>query len=195
LPLDVMDRAAHELAGLEPGALRFTPAQPLSPGHARRWTSTARLVQDQLSSPDGVASHPLVHRGLVDMVAAAALTAFPNTAMPRGCIAGPGDTRPAAIRRAVAYIDAHASLPITVTDVAEACGSSPRALRLAFRRHLDTTPTGYLRRVRLDGPHRNLRAGRGPTIAEVAARWGFPRPGRFTAAYPAEYGQLPALPG
>jgi AraC-like DNA-binding protein len=195
LPLDEVDRAAWELSGLEAGGLRFTSARPLSPEHAAMWRVTVGLVRDHLATPHGLASHPLVHRELINTVAAAALAVFPNTAMSRGYVPGPGDTYPAAVRRAVAYVDAHASLPITVTDVADACGASPRALHAAFRRHLDTTPARYLRRVRLDGAHRDLRAatpGEGVTVAEIAARWGFPRLHRFTAAYLAEYGRLPA---
>ncbi|WBB73957.1 hypothetical protein O7602_30675 [Micromonospora sp. WMMD1128] len=31
-----------------------------------------------------------------------------------------------------------------------------RALQLAFRRHLDTTPSAYLRRIRVDVPREEL---------------------------------------
>jgi AraC-like DNA-binding protein len=194
LPLAVVDQAAHELTGSEPAGLRFMSARPLTAALAQLWRSTAVLVREQLSVPHGLAVHPLVHSQLIDVVASAALTVFPNTAMTRGYVPGPGDARPGVVRRAVAYIDAHASLPITVSDIAQACGSDARALSAAFRKHLDTTPTAYLRRARLDGAHRDLRAGApdvGPTVDEVAARWGFARPDRFARAYLTEYGCTP----
>ncbi|MEU1390940.1 MULTISPECIES: helix-turn-helix domain-containing protein [unclassified Nonomuraea] len=56
-----------------------------------------------------------------------------------------------------------------------------RAIQLAFRRHLDTTPLGYLRRIRLYHAHADPRAadpGRGDSVAAIAARWGFAHPGR-----------------
>jgi AraC-like DNA-binding protein len=196
MPLDGMDRAAHELTGLERGGLRFLAARPVAPGYAHTWTATASMVRDYLHSPDDPVSHPLVHQQLVDAVVAAALSVFPNTAMLRGYVPGPGDTRPTAVRRAVAYIDAHASLPITLTDIAGASGTTAWALRAAFRRHLRTTPMAYLRRVRLDGAHQDLRAaspGRRSGVLEIAARWGFGRLDGFTAAYLAEYGCLPSV--
>ncbi|MGY1732142.1 hypothetical protein ACI798_11550 [Geodermatophilus sp. SYSU D01045] len=45
---------------------------------------------------------------------------------------GGGAVAPVVVRRAVAFIDGHASLPISVTDVAHAAGVGPRALQLAF---------------------------------------------------------------
>jgi transcriptional regulator GlxA family with amidase domain len=81
-----------------------------------------------------------------------------------------------------------------VAEIARAASVTPRAVQLAFRRHLDTTPTAYLRRVRLEQAHRQLRdatPGDGITVAEVAARWGF-TPSRFTERYRAAYGVLPS---
>jgi AraC-like DNA-binding protein len=193
LPLDVVDRVAVELTGLERGALRFTSARPLSPAHVPLWRATASLVRDHLCQPAGLAWHPLVHRELTSLVADVALSVYPSTAAPRDYVPGPGFVHPAAVRRAVSYIDAHASLPISLTDIAESCGTSPRALRAAFRRHLGTTPTGYLRRVRLDGAHHDLLHADPATesVSAIGARWGFASPDRFTTAYLAQYGCLP----
>ncbi|MGY1710312.1 helix-turn-helix domain-containing protein [Geodermatophilus sp. SYSU D00758] len=69
-------------------------------------------------------------------------------------------------------------------------------MQLAFRRHRNTTPTAYLRQVRLAQAHRELRdatPGDGVTVTAVAARWGF-TPSRFTERYRAAYGVLPAPP-
>ena len=68
-------------------------------------------------------------------------------------------------------------------------------MQIAFRRQLDTTPMAYLRRVRLDRAHEQLRAadpGQGTTVTTVATRWGFASPSRFTADYRAAYGELPS---
>jgi len=64
-----------------------------------------------------------------------------------------------------------------------------------LRRHLDTTPSAYLRRARLDRAHQQLCAaspGDGVTVTEIATRWGFASPSRFTASYRDTCGVLPS---
>ncbi|MFB9895286.1 helix-turn-helix domain-containing protein [Planobispora takensis] len=50
--------------------------------------------------------------------------------------------------------------------MARAVGTSPRAVQYAFRRHLGTTPTGYLRRARPERAHRDLQAA-GPATGRT----------------------------
>jgi AraC-like DNA-binding protein len=90
-------------------------------------------------------------------VAATALAVFPNTAMGEPTIEDRRDAHRGTLRRAMAFIEAHADQDISIADIARASNVSTRAVQLAFRRHLDTTPTAYLRRVRLDHAHRDLR--------------------------------------
>jgi transcriptional regulator GlxA family with amidase domain len=155
----------------------------------------ARFVHQQLADPAAGATHPLVEAQLVELVAATALVAFPNTTMSSGYLRSPGAVGPVVVRRALAFVDGHASLPITVTDIARAAGVGPRALQLAFARHLGLTPMAYVRRVRLEGAHRELQAAdptTGDTVAAIARRWGFAKTDRFTAAYRAAYGVAPS---
>jgi transcriptional regulator GlxA family with amidase domain len=65
-----------------------------------------------------------------------------------------------------------------------------RAVQLAFRWHRDTTPTDYLRRVRLDHAHHGLLAAdpARDSVTAVAYRQG---PSRFAAYYRAAYGVPP----
>ena len=56
-------------------------------------------------------------------------------------------------------------------------------------------PPDRLRRVRLEGAHRDLVTGdptTGDTVAAIAARWGFAKAGRFSTVYAAAYGQPPS---
>ena len=102
---------------------------------------------------------------------------------------------PITLRRAVAFIDDNAELDLTVSDIARAASVTPRALQLAFRRHLDTTPLRHLRRVRLARAREDLlsaTAGDGHTVTAIAYRWGFPSPSRFAEEYRATYGDLPS---
>jgi transcriptional regulator GlxA family with amidase domain len=154
-----------------------------------------RFVHQQMADAGSGLAEPLVAAQLAELMAATALAAFPNTTMRSDHLRSPGGVAPAVVRRAVQFVDAHASLPITVTDIARAAGVGPRALQLAFARHLGCSPTAYVRRVRLECAHRELQAAdptTGDTVAAIAARWGFAKPDRFAAAYRAAYGAPPS---
>jgi transcriptional regulator GlxA family with amidase domain len=73
---------------------------------------------------------------------------------------------------------------------------STRDLLRAFRAHAPAgvTPSGYLRRVRLDAAHADLVAAdpSRDTVRSVALRWGFPDPGSFARWYKAARGVPPS---
>jgi transcriptional regulator GlxA family with amidase domain len=98
------------------------------------------------------------------------------------------------VQRAVGFIEANADIDITIADIARAAGVTARAVQLAFRRHLDITPAGYLRRVRLDQAHRELQAADPDhgSVTAVAYRWGFSSPSRFASYYRRAYGVPPS---
>jgi AraC-like DNA-binding protein len=127
-------------------------------------------------------------------LAATVLATFPNSALTDPTGTDRADAHPAALRRALTYIDDHADEPVTVAEIAAAAHITVRALQYAFRRHLDTTPLAHLRRVRLAHAHHELLAADprdGTTVTQVAVRWGFAHPGRFAALYRAAYGRSP----
>ncbi|RKR87634.1 AraC family transcriptional regulator [Micromonospora pisi] len=195
LPVEVLNRVADERAGCGlAGGLRFEAMTPISRAMARYWRSTVSYVHRELVAPGSTLSSPLIQATTTDLVAIAALSTFPNTTMTLGPARDSERVAPTALRRAVAYIDAHAAEPITLTDIAAAARVGPRALQQAFTRHYDTTPTNYLRRIRLEHAHRQLQsagATRGETVASIARRWGFAHPGRFAAAYRRQFGRTP----
>lgn len=106
----------------------------------------------------------------------------------------PPYTPSSTVGRAVTFIEEHAHEDMSVADIAAAAFVTARAVQLAFRRYLDTTPLGYLRQVRLEHAHRQLlSADPGcTTVTAVAAGWRFPNSSRFSAYYRAAYGQPPA---
>jgi AraC-like DNA-binding protein len=194
LPFDAVAEAAAP-SGITPEDLRFEAMTPVSPAMTCFWRSTVGLVDRELAAPDSALAHPLVQASSISMLAAAALSVFPNTAMTAAQRPGPGRVEPAALRRAVAFIDAHADQPIALSDIAEAAGVGARALRHAFTREHETTPLGYLRTVRLERAHRDLQAAdptRGGTVAAIARRWGFTNPGRFATMYRRTYRHPPS---
>ncbi|BFU43303.1 helix-turn-helix domain-containing protein [Krasilnikovia sp. MM14-A1004] len=191
--LDVLLRVAREQTGLDASQVRFTGVQPISAAGRRHWRATLDFVRRGLYA-DTLAA-PLVLAAAEQVVASSLLAVFPNTTMTTEAHTPRGPAVPAPVRRAMAFIDAHASEPITLTDIAAAARVLPPTLQAACHRHRDTTATAYLRRARLQHAHEQLLAaqpGDGTTIAVVAARWGFPSPHRFAAYYRQVYGRPPA---
>ncbi|GAB2581186.1 hypothetical protein Aab01nite_58180 [Paractinoplanes abujensis] len=194
LPLRVVTRIAGRAGVAEPD-FRFEAMTAVTPEANRQWLATIAYLTRLLSGPAESGIPALLLDAAIDATATAALSVFPNTTMTAGYTPGPGQVAPAAIRRAVAFIDAHVAEPITLDQIAAAAGLSTRALQAGFRRHYDTTPTGYLQKVRLEHAHRDLQTADpadGATVAGIARRWGFPDHSRFSAAYRTTYGQTPS---
>jgi AraC-like DNA-binding protein len=193
LPLSTVTGLADRV-GVAEADFRFESMTATTPAGNRQWLATIAYLTRLLAGPEQSSLPELLLDAAIETAATAALSVFPNTTMTLGYTPGPGQVAPAAIRRAVAFIDAHAADPITLDQIAAAAGLSGRALQAGFRRHYDTTPTRYLLKVRLEHAHRDLQAAdptTGATVAGIARRWGFPDPSRFTAAYRASYGQPP----
>jgi AraC-like DNA-binding protein len=192
IDMAVLDQVA-DITERKPVPLRFTAFQPVSREAAGHWKRTVDYFIDTISQPE-LAACPLVRGPAMRMVAGAALTTFPNTALR---LPGARDERDASsitLRRAVAFIEQYPDRDLSVADIAAAAYVSTRAVQIAFRRHLDTTPMSYLRRVRLDRVHRALLAadpGSGATATAIALDWGFVNYSRFATLYRATYGVAP----
>jgi AraC-like DNA-binding protein len=175
------------------GPVRFTGYHPITPAAADQWRATRAFAAETLADPE-TAAQPLITGNLARLLAAVTLATFPNTT--EADEAGPdrADATPDALRRAIAFIESHADADIGLAEIAASAYVTPRAIQYAFRRHHDSTPMAYLRRVRLDAAHRELLAaapGDGATVTTIAARWGFAHPGRFAASYRRAYRQTP----
>ena len=204
LPLSVIADAAAESgragttssdAASTGATVRFLGTAPVDAAAERYWSGLVRFAYQQATATGSALNNPLIRAQLVRTLAGGALATFPNTTMTTDYLPGPGQVGPATVRRALAHLHAHAAQPLTVADLAVAAGIGVRALQLAFVQHVGCTPMTYLRRVRLDRAHQDLRAGdptTGDTVAAIAARWGFAHPGRFAAAHQAQYGTTPA---
>ena len=195
VPRALVEAAAVQAAGTAAADLRFESPRPVSAAAARRWSAFIELATGPVLTEDSLLSHPLLAAELARTAAVTALHTFPNTALAVSCQRGPGWTGPGPVRRAAAFIQAHAAEPVTLEQIAAAAGVSARAVEYAFRSHFDTTPTGYLRRVRLERAHGELLdAGpaAGVTVALVARRWGWASPSQFTKAYKQHYAKPPS---
>jgi AraC-like DNA-binding protein len=196
-----LDPRALEAAVLDVGGaessegvaiVAFLDLVPSTRRAAQLWSRTVELVSLIAAGPTR-AQTPLAVAELTRLVAHTVLTTFPNAtwAEPQHASSAQ-DATPGSIQRAVAYIESSAADSIGLADIAAAARVSPRALQYGFRRHLDTTPMAYVRRVRLSQARASLlSADDATTVAEVAGRWGFYNLGRFAADYRTAYGERP----
>ena len=159
-----------------------TPAQGL-----RR---LLRLLVEELGSPAPFAGSGAASRSFTDLLLYTLLQAVPHSHSGRLARAGGGPAVPGTVRRAEAYIRAHAGEPMVLHEVADAAGCSVRGLQLGFRRHRDTTPLAAIRHARLEAVREALRSGNAAsTVTDLAERFGFTNPGRFAQLYEAAFGE------
>lgn len=173
--------------------IQFTGCQPATAQDARRWLSAYSFVRDYVRGTPA-ADQPLVTGAAARLLAATALSVFPNNTLADPTVEDRHDASPPTLRRAVVFIDDNAHRDISIADIAAAAFVTTRAVQLAFRRHMDTTPMDYLRRVRLAHAHRDLVTAdpAHESVTAVAYRWGFPNPSRFAILYRQTYGVPPS---
>jgi AraC-like DNA-binding protein len=191
LNLAELDRVAGPA---QDGPVRFTSLQPVSVAAAQHWVDVTDYLSAGLLANPEARAQPLLIGGASQLLAATALTTFPNTAITDPTAQDHHDATTDTLRRAVGFINANAGLDISLADMAAASHVTVRAVQLAFRRQLGVTPTQYLRRIRLDLAHQDLiRADpTAATVTSVAARWGFASSSRFAAYYHRTYGIPPS---
>jgi len=195
IPWSSAAEVAAEHTGLPAASLRFESMSPVSGQAAAQWSQTVTFCSQQLLNTEAAEISPILVQEMTRMTAAVLLEVFPNTIMTSAYLPGPGWVPSSAARQAADFIETHAGQPLTLSQIALAAGVTARALQYAFRRHYGTTPTGYLRQVRLDRAHQELRTAdpaAGLTVHAVARRWGWSDSSKFTAAYHLQYGQLPS---
>ncbi len=104
------------------------------------------------------------------------------------------DRTDARIARAEEYLLAHLCDPVSRTELAQLAGVSIRTLSRAFLKRHGMGPMEFLRRRRLEAARiQFLLAEPGEiNISEVALRYGFAQPSKFSAAYKAAFNEIPS---
>ncbi|MGW0215064.1 helix-turn-helix transcriptional regulator [Micromonospora chokoriensis] len=193
IPPGLFALAADLAPSRRPIPIQFSSMKPSTQQDADDWRAAYRYVRSSVVGT-AAAQNPLVAGAAARLLVAASLAAFPNNTLRDPTPEDRRDAHAGSFHRAVSFIDNNAHRDINAGDIAAAAYVNIRALQVAFRRHLDTTPMAYLRQVRLEYAHRELIAA-DPTltsVARVAARWGFANQSRFTASYRATFGLAPS---
>ncbi|MFC9694406.1 AraC family transcriptional regulator [Kribbella sp. NPDC056951] len=172
--------------------LRFALGQDLQTKRMSAWMDMVRLVCQQVDSGHDLLTHPLAVRNLEQLLTSSFLLGSEHSFT--DLLNKPERSAPPrTLRFALEFLHAHLADPITVEEIAAAAGVGVRALQEAFRRHLDTTPSAYLRTLRLEHARQDLVAGcpGNTSVTDVALRWGFVHLGRFAAEYRKTFDEYP----
>lgn len=185
----------QRLAGLlgAPGRedIVFTPIVNLNTAQGEKILRLVRVLTETLGDPLPFGGSDLAFRSFTDLLLYSMLQNWPSNyserlAQPVGCAV------PAMVRRAEEYIRAHAAHPIALDEVAAAAGCSVRSLQLGFKRFRATTPTAAILHARLAAVHQALSShGFAGSVTDLAYKYGFSNPGRFTKLYRTAFGVSP----
>ena len=100
---------------------------------------------------------------------------------------------PRDVRRAIDFIEAHLSSPITIADIVAATGIPGRTLFKHFRDYKGVTPIRYLRNARFQNVREALlKAEPEQSVTEIAGGCGFVHLGRFSMEYRRRFGESPS---
>jgi AraC-like DNA-binding protein len=180
--------AALAAMGFDAGVAAFLSRTTcLTMDAAMRLRRAAHYVLTELASDPPARTCEMVVQGMDDVLSMILLEQI-AAMKPRG----PTGPLPAIVRRAEEYMLAHAALPLSISEIASAAGTTSRNLQLVFAQFLGQSPMRRLREIRLDRAREELNANGGARISDVAQAWGFSHFGRFSADYRARFGELPS---
>jgi len=191
--LDTFTRTAAARLGVDDARVAFGATSPASDALRDHWVRTVRYAWQSVVQVPEVFRNDLTRISTFETVVASAIAAFPIEVLHPGRLYDE-TALSGAVRRARDYIEEHPDQPLTVEQVAAEARVSVRSLQNAFRRELDTTPLGYLRRVRLIRARDQLLDADPGTlaVADVALQWGFVNAGRFASDYAELFGEKPS---
>lgn len=191
IPNSILDQHAMMLMG-RPLSQRlvFDEGMQLSPDRASCW-SYASLILQELSAkapdPSGVVLKNLEALFIFKLLESHRNN-YSDQLGPQPCKIAPSH-----VRRTEQFIIDKAQEPILIEDLIEVAGVSARALFDGFRRFRGTSPMAFLKSVRLERVHEDLKNARhGENVTEIACRWHFYQLGRFSAQYRQIFGELPS---
>ncbi|WP_245571399.1 AraC family transcriptional regulator [Neorhizobium alkalisoli] len=188
---ELIRRLAVRLNAPITGHFHFAPEIDLSRGPGLNLVRLAAMMHIGLA--DGtLCKSPIALGNLSDAILELLLEAIPHKySHELHRIAEP--PLPRHIKRAIDYMQANILRPITLPEIANACGVSARTLQEGFRNFRMTTPIAYLQHLRLEAAHKDLSSREsGLSVKAVALKWSFAHIGRFSALYRKRFGEFPS---
>lgn len=150
-----------------------------------------RLMFSELSRPSGATPNQRAAASAERLFLELMLETIPHNYSPLLHPGAPAP-RPQHVRKAVDFLDAHASSDLTIDDIASAAEVPVRTLQRAFRQAFDVSPMAYLKNLRLDRVRARLTAGDVESVTHIAFESGFTHLGRFSRDYRLRFGETPS---
>lgn len=194
MPQATLREHLSDLLGSAPDDdVRFAQRLPLHAPQAARLRQLAAVLHDM---PESAQAQPAVQRAWQAGFCLELLTLWPHNH--HQTLQRQGPALPRAVHRAREAVHAHLlhrpADPLPVTALARVACVGVRALELAFRKHLGTTPARYVREQRLLGARTDLRTHRAASrlrVGDVAEKWGFGSTAQFVRAYTSRFAERP----
>ncbi|OAP36679.1 AraC family transcriptional regulator [Sinorhizobium glycinis] len=173
------------------GGLEFSPEFDLLSGPGSAIARIAATLQAGLAGSAPLRKSPLALTRLSEALMQMILETLPHRFSEK--MRRAASPVPRHVKKAIEFMTANLSKPMTLVEVAVACGVSSRTLQQGFRQFKNTTPMNYLQHLRLEAFREELVEARpGQSVAEVALSWGFTHMGRLATDYRNRFGELPS---
>ncbi|PDT80127.1 AraC family transcriptional regulator [Sinorhizobium sp. BJ1] len=173
------------------GILEFSPEIDLISGPGTAIANIAATLQAGLAGDAPLRRSPLALTNLSEALIQMILDTLPHRFSEK--MRRAATPVPRHVKKAIDFMMANLSKPITLVEVAVACGVSSRTLQHGFRQFKMTTPMSYLQDLRLNALREELTLARpGQSIADIAFKWGFTHMGRLAMEYRNRFGELPS---
>ena len=175
--------------------LRFTLGMELASESGRGWLRLVSLVREEVELRGMLLRQPFAAAQLEELLLTTLLLAQPSNYSEQ-LRTDTAPLSPRAFRRVLEHVHANLHDQLQAGDLARIGGVGVRSLEQSFRRHLGTTPSAYVRDLRLQGAHDELVAADpadGASVAQIAVAWGFTHLGRFSELYRRTFGVPPSV--
>jgi AraC-like DNA-binding protein len=173
--------------------LEFELGFDLTDGAGRDWLQLMHHMQAAIEQENLLLRSPLAAAQFEQLVMTTLLLGQPHNhselfQQPHTMLA------PFYVKRAEAYIEANLDQPLSMAELAAQAGVSARSLQTGFQQFRGTTPTAYLRELRLKRVHEALLSAdpQRSSVTDIALQWGFGHLGKFSVAYKQRFGESPS---
>jgi AraC-like DNA-binding protein len=190
---DAIEKRFQEMMYRRPGKpIVFDPSVDLENGVGAQARRLLESFVDTIEQDSTVLENPVLRAGFNEMLLNI-LLALPNNYSDELMGNHQRSVAPALVYKMEEFIEAHATEPVTVSDLVAQCECSRAALFNAFRRFRGYTPMQFLAECRLRSAREALQSSSpADTVAAIAYACGFSHPGRFSVAYRRRFGESPS---
>jgi len=188
----IMERYLTLTLGVSPrGSFSLHPVFDMSAGVGAALKRFVGFVTAELDCGEAILTSPGAAMGLQDAVLSMLLHHHPHSHS-RQFDSHARTAVPAMVRRVEDYLATQATEAVSMTDLASVAGVGLRTIQATFKKHRGYSPQEFLKSIRLDEAHGQLRSGHASRVIDVAFACGFTKLSQFSSDYEKRFGELPS---